>query len=513
MISDYSKILTEYIDESGIRNAILTNHSAIFYFFTQLLIHNDHKYVEVEAQVGRDAANQLLVDALVALRRQVKHGKADISILRNKVYVGKANTDLTEYLGNLYSLMYETSQYSKTYEHAREFEQNLITGKGFHHVSKLKDSVKNALYSFGCRQEQDHEEIFNESLVVLWQKLTVREIGLFFRGTPDKPANWFIYNKRYFQNSRLSTFLTGISRNLFLNRIRTGRTPDTQLGDLPLAEREHLDTGPDASENSVFTVFLFYRNFIEPRKLRVIVSFLQYDCCLEDSEVRDLLGINNARIHSCRLRSNFHSWYHQNIAYLPVVFDQAAQYLANRTAGIQRMNEKIRFILNFQKSKVRSPVDLSLFKEEFRAPSEFHLYHRIFISVFYLSSAGKASVFAGLQDEKVLRSLMGIYKRMLFTLKNLQVMLFLFNYSAEEPQDSVVKIMNAFCSELQELVRTPEYQSFIPLLTQLTQWNPRGPADLVSELYRANTALFLALSNDKNYTAMLLNHESIGKTV
>ncbi|MCU0363713.1 MAG: hypothetical protein MUE32_10175, partial [Bacteroidales bacterium] len=326
----------------------------------------------------------------------------------------------------------------------------LLIREGFEKLLEMKAKVFNTLHDIGCKVKEDKEDIFNESLIIFWNKLTNREIGIYFSGNTDKLDNCRVFNRKYYQNSRLSTYLTGIAKNLFLNKTRTidfrlMKDDVTEIEDKP---DDFSSFGGD--DNQVEIMFLYYRHYIEPRKLRTAISLLQYDCNLEDKEVRMLLGINNARIHSSRQRARFSEWYDENLENFSEILDQASDYFSGRAAKRERLNEKIRTIDLFQRKRINH-IDLNIFREEFRTRDEFQRYHKLFRLVYYFTEKGKASGLSGLQDEKLLRGMMDTYKDVVFSLPNYQAILLLLFYGAEETEDKIITLFKELGPELSEL--------------------------------------------------------------
>jgi hypothetical protein len=247
-------------------------------------------------------------------------------------------------------------------------------------------------------------------------------------------------------------------------------------------------------------MFLYYRNYVEPRKLRTVISLLQYDCNLEDREVRQLIGINNARIHSSRQRSHFMDWYEQNLNNAPAIFDASHDYFLRRENKRSRLNEKIRTIDQFDRNKINH-VDLEKFREEFRSNPEFRQHYRIFKHVYYLVSTGKQSGLSGLPDEKSLRAMMDAYKEVMFGLPNYQSVLFLLFYGADEPDETIIGLLKGLHPELAELEQDSD--PLKRLLDQLEEHQPANNQDLTNEEYASNCSLFAGLSVKDNFINMV----------
>lgn len=508
MSTSYIKLLDEFNSGADVMKAIVSNNTTIYYYITEIIIFSSNVYRNIETREGKKVAGKLLMESLIIFRRQVKFRKIGITIAREKLYIDKNKTELALYLDQLLSLTYDISNYNQVYNQSGEFEMKLTNGKGYNKILKIKGSILSSLYGFGCKNDQDKEEIFNECLIVFWQKLISNQVGFYLSGKADKPDNYHVYNKKFYQNSKLSTYLTGIAKNIFLNRIKSVKFSESFSDDVE--DKDMTDPEIHLSENSLFFMFLYYRAFIEPRKLRSVISVLQYDCSLEDKEVRQLIGINNARIHSCRLRSNFHEWYNKNLNNTHIIFDKASAYLSEREAKSKKLNEKIRIITSFQKNAITWKIDLSIFREEFRTDDDFRKFHQVFKYLFYLSYIGKPSNLAGLPDEKMLRDLMDIYKNGVFGLPGYKSLIFSFYYGSEEPEKIIISLMKNLYFELTGLDQNPD--SVKRLAIQLEGNIPFDETDLTNKIYETNCILFSHFSGEKNFLNMISKNESYQRT-
>lgn len=476
----------------------------MYYYITEMILSTSSIYRSIETREGKETALRLLTESMVIFRRQVKYDKISLSVIKETIYTDKNKTELIHHLEQLLSLNYEISNYAEGAGSSGEFERKLINGQGYHKILKLKGAIIKSLYNFGCKNEEDKEEIFNESLIVFWQKLMKNEIGFFISGKADKADNYHVYNKSFYQNSKLSTYLTGIAKNIFLNRIKSYKISEPVPDNLPSVE--FSDPAVHPSENPLLFMFLYYRAFMEPRKLRTVISILQYDCNLEDKEVRQVLGINNARIHSCRLRNNFHEWYSKNRENTHFFFDKATVYLNDRESKTNRLNEKIRAIASFRQSAMIWKVDLGIFREEFRNIDDFKKFHQVFRYLFYLSYTGKPSSLAGLPDEKLLRRLMDIFKYGLFGLPGLKSLVFLFYYGSDEPGNAIINILKDLRNELAEADQYQEGASH--LAGQLDKETPFSEPDLSNKIYETNCRLFSHFTSEKEFINLISQNET-----
>ena len=256
-----------------------------------------------------------------------------------------------------------------------------------------------------------------------------------------------------------------------------------------ITDRENFGQVYDETDNPVLLMFLYYRNFIEQRKLRAVISLLQYDCNLEDKEVRSLIGINNARIHSSRLRSRFYEWYDLNQNKFHELTDEANEYFFQRESKKEILNKKIRTVDLYRRDHI-DHIDLSIYKEEFHTIPEFTQYHEVFKYVFYFITTGKISALSGLPDEKLLKDLMGSYKNELFKLPRYQSILLLLFYGTDEAEENIINLLKDLCSELSES------EQAIDFTKQLREYGPQNRAELESEMYKANHTLFNNFSID-----------------
>ena len=499
------KMCKDFNSGNELMKAIVSHNALVYYYLSQLIILSCNEYKNLELKEGTQIADQLLADTLMVFHRQVKFNKIALDIQGDIVLVNKDKLELFDYLVKLFLLIIETSAVNPLFGQNREFEIKLAAGKEFQKIYELKDSVTNTLHTFGCKDQQDKEEIFHESLLVFWKKLTLGEIGVYFTGANQKLENCRVFNRKFYQNSKLSTFITGISKNIFLNRTRIS---DYQVsGDTTseLPELELIDQENNDSDTPALLLFLFYRRQVEERKLRAVISILQYDCNLEDKEVRFLIGINNARIHSSRLRANFFEWYNLNKTNSADLLDTANDYLVQRELKKEKLNTKIRTIDLFQRDSLDF-LDLNFFKEEFQTVPEFKQFYRIFKYVFYFTATGKPSALSGLPDEKMMRSLMEIYKDELFSLKKLYAILLLLYYGSDEPGETIISLLYSLKQELQQLDIPAE--SAGELAQQLLEQTPQDETALINEIYNANRGLFIQLSAKKTFVTMIYENES-----
>jgi hypothetical protein len=508
MSMSYARLLNDFTSGTDIMNAIVSNNASIYYYIAEIMIFGSDTYRNTENRAGRQVAEKLLLESLIILRRQLKYGKLALTIERDVIYTDRNKTELIHHLDQLLMLNYEIGHYNQVHNQSGDFERKLINGQGYHKILKLKGAIIRSLYSFGCKNDDDKEEIFNECLVVFWQKLICNQVGFYVSGKTDKPDNYHVYNKKFYQNSKLSTYLTGIAKNIFMNRIKSVKITEPVSADLP--DKDMGNPEIHLSENPLIFMFLYYRVFVEPRKLRTVISILQYDCNLEDKEVRQLIGINNARIHSCRLRCNFHEWYSKNLNFSHVIFDKASGYLEDRESKTVKLNEKIRVISSYRESANLWKVDLGIFREEFRTNDDFKRFHQVFRYLVYLSYTGKSANLAGLPDEKLLRDMMGIYKNGLSLLPGYKSLIFLFYYGSEEPGNIIINLLNNLSNELAGLDQNPE--AVRHLVSQLENNSPSDASDLTNKIYETNCTLFSHFSGEKDFLNMIKENESCQRT-
>ncbi len=503
----YEKICKEYNSADDLMKAIVLNKTMVYYFLIQVLVLGNDTYKNIEINKGKDNADQLLTDTLMVFRRQVKDEKVVLQVHGGKVFVKKDNLELFDYLANLISLVMETSPCSVFYDKCIEFETKLISGQGFSKIYDLKETIFGALQSFGCRESEDKEEIFDESLLVFWKKLQQAEVGIYFTANYPKLENCRVFNRKYYQNSKLSTFLSGIAKNIFLNRTRTSEFQVSRNSTVEITDQDEAITGNSELETPALFLFLYYRNMVEERKLRTVISLLQYDCNLEDKEVRQLIGISNTRIHSSRLRSHFFDWYQDNLHQIPELLDAAHDYLAKRELKKENLNAKIRTIDLYRRASLNY-IDLNIFREEFRSIPEFRQHYLIFNHVYYFISAGKPSALAGLPGEKTMRALLEIYKTRLFDLPQNQALLLLLFYGSDEPAEIIVNLLNCLEQELLQLEPNSESIGNGKGLT-LKNAVPSDKDTLKDEIYKTNKKLYSNLEADNIFTKMILENETI----
>lgn len=504
MNSVYRKILDHFGTEEEIMNAITTNNTLVYYLLSRLMIAESSTYIEVETRVGRNAADRLLAECLIVFRRQVKYRKSEIRLARNSITVGKSYSDLSEYLKNLLKLVYETSELSPAYLRAVEFGKKLVKGQGFEKFYELKEMVEHTLHGCGCTNHQDKEEVFSESLLVLWKKLQEGEAGIFFPDNSTSPDQCRIYNRKFYQHSKIGTFLAGIARNLFMNLTRNTEYMASRNYTVEIDESREQEPILDEEDNIVLVLFIYYRIFIEPRKLRTTISLLQYDCNLEDKEVQKLTGISNTRIHSSRLRGHFYDWYQQNLANISQFMDASHEYFRKREEKKEKLNEKI-ITIDFYQKKIIRTIALEMFREEFACMTEFTQFNPVFKQGYYFFSTGKPSALAGLPDEKHLRELMESFKNGLYQIRSIQAILLLLYYGSDEPADSIIRLLKSLRSELKEPDQNTEASS--DLAKQLESINLDGESALIRELYTSNKSLYMNLSLQPHFKTLISTHE------
>ena len=508
MKSYYQEILYHFHDNVGFSEAVVSNKPLVYYYLTHILIQNSTTFNNIEIKEGKEKADQLLIIMFIVFRRNVKHGKITIICDRHVVSVGnngiKNLVELKDYLVNLFFLIFETSPMNPSYLQSQEFEKKLIQGREFQKLYECKNAVIHTLHGFGCLFAEEKEEIFNESLLVFWKKLVNGEIGIYFSGNKKNLDSYRVFNRKYYQSSKLNTFLTGISANLFRNRMRTSEYNlfKNSTSEIP----ELIDPGMFNTELDypILTLFLYYRNFIEKRKIRSLISMLQYDCNLEDKEVRMLTGLNNTRFHSCRLRNHFHQWYYENVNRIPELLDTAHVYFLKRESMKEKLNEKIRMIDLFQRNVLKT-VDLEIFTEEFRSMTEFSRNHMIFKYVFYFASAGKLSALNGIPDEKLMKTLMEIYKKELFNLQEYQAILILLYYVSNEPCEIIITLLKNICAEWSGPYQYPTQLNKMAL--QLLEPFHKDHNSLTNLIYKTNGCLFQSFSSEKIFLNAIHNIE------
>jgi len=504
MNSYYHKICKDFNSGNDLMKAIVSNRAIVYYYLSQLIILYSDAYKNIGVKEGKQAADQLLTETLLVFHRQVKNNKIELRIKDERIFTNKENLELFDYLSNLFSLIIETSPVNPNHNQNQEFEQKLVCGQGFRKIYEIKESILNTLHTFGCKDQQDKEEIFDESLLVFWKKLTQGEVGVYFTGNNQKLENCRVFNRKFYQSSKLGTFLTGISKNIFLNKTRTTDYQTFRNKTTEISEQDNIEPVSSGSDAPALTLFLFYRILVEERRLRTIISILQYDCNLEDKEVQQLIGINNTRIHSSRLRAHFSEWYQKNILKIPELLDAAHDYLIKRESKKEKLNEKISTIDLYRRDSLGF-LDLKIFHEEFHSIPEFRQYYRIFKYVFYFTAVGKPSALAGLPDEKMMRTLMEIYKVGLYTLPKYQAILLLLYYGSDEPGEIIINLMKSLHQEL--LQQDTATESIAELTRQLQENTPDDYSSLKNEIYETNKVLFNRFSTDKNFTNLIYENE------
>jgi DNA-directed RNA polymerase specialized sigma24 family protein len=464
---------------------------------------NSTTYEALEKKEGKAIAGQILTDTLIAFRRLLKYKKFDIKLTKGKLYIkNKAQVELSEYLIHLFLLIFNTGKSNPAYTKSREFEKKLMDGQGFTDLYELKEPILKTLYNFGCKQQQDREDIFQESLLKFWEKLINSELGVYFTGDTDRLDNCYVYNCKFYQNSKIHTFLTGICKNLFMNRTRTTDFNLTSTETLELPERGSDDQLNLENESPTFLKFLYYRNFVEQRTLRAVISVLQHDCNLEEKEVCTLIGINNARIHSCRLKNHFYEWYGQNKNL--EIADKANDYFIKREAKKEKLNKKIRTIDLYHRKHVNH-IDLETYKEEFRTIPEFTRYNPIFRYVFYFTSVGKFSALTGLPDSGEMKKLMGSFKNELNKLYNYRQILLLLFYGSNEPEEIILTLLKNLYSEL----AVTDINADSNFIQQLGENLLQNKEVMVEELYETNHILFTNFSVEENFLNLITRNETL----
>ncbi|MCD4698862.1 MAG: hypothetical protein K8S16_21735 [Bacteroidales bacterium] len=501
----YNQILKSFSSDKDIIKAIVSNNALIYYYTSQMVIYNSNTYRNIEIRKGKKTANRILTDSLIVFRRQVKYEKVGVMIKGKKIFINNiSGPELSDYLITLFLLIFETGNLNPAHRQSEEFEKKLIDGKGFERLYELKNSILSSLRNFGCKQQQDQEDIFQESLLVFWKKIINGEFGIYFSGSKDNIENCQVYNCKYYQNSKLNTLLTGIARNLFLNRTRSAeyKTSSDLEPDIVLEKKYEI---PEMeNESPILLMFYYYRYFVEKRKIRALISILQHDCNLEEKEIRNILGVNNARIHSSRLKAHFYQWHEQNENKSQEIADQANEYFTKRESKNEKLNEKIRTIDLYHRNQVNH-IDLDVYREEFKTLSEFTLYDLIFKQTFYFTSIGKYSVLTGLPDEELLRESMAAYKRELYQINNIRVIFFLLFYGSDEPDQIIIELVNDLYSELKGSGQCFNLTS--KLTEQLNEFYSLDQSVLTNELYQTNSHLFDILSKENSFTKLTTQNE------
>lgn len=497
----YQEILNAFHDDEEIKKAVLSHNALIYKYLTWIMMQNSLPYRSIKLKEGKETADRLLRDCLVIFRRQVNHDYYKILIKKEKIINGNSNSELVDHLVSLFKLMEEISPLNPFHEAAEKYEKEMVEGRGLLALELCRPLVYSALHKAGCTNQEDKEDIFTDARMIFWQKLKNNETGLFLTGQSNDISNCHVYNKSLFQNSKLCTFLAGISINLFLNLTRTSefRISKKDLSHVPDTVSD--DQVSEDNARQLKMLYNYYRNCVEPRKIRTIISMLQYDCDLEEKEVKGLLGINNARFHSSRLRENFVKWQKDPRNRQSAIIDASNEYLTKKESQDKKLNEKLLIIDRFERGQ-SNHVDLNKFREEFRSHNEFHKYRRLFMISYYLVSQGKASRFTGLLDEMELRMMMGSYKNIILELEHLQALLIFLFYAAEEPEESIIGLLLGLHSELPRLDPKPDFLK--KLIDQMNDHVPSDPSQLADELYASNGNLFMLMSED-NYFINFVN--------
>lgn len=507
MVKSYQKIIENFNDASEIKEAIISNNEKMYYYLAQFLILSNI-FKKFEKKHGTTNAKKFTSATLIALQRIVKDSNSNLILQRDKLFIvfdgSKTNIELFEYLKKIFFLMPEIGSINSTFNDSKEFEDKLRNGQGIKKLYNLQDIVFSTLSKYGCKIREDKEEIFNEALIVFWKKITNREVGIYFTNKNLKLNYCYVYNRKFYHTSLLSTYIAGIAKNIFLNRTKTVEFEVSKNKTSEIKDSDYFEDDKNDFNDSILLLFMFYRIFIEKRKIRVITSLLQYECQLEDKEVKHILGINNARYHSCRLRSHFNQWYNQNLINVPDLLDEAQDYLSRRELKSNHLNKKIRTINLYQRNLINN-IDLNDYSEEFQSETDFSQYYLIFKYIFYFTNNGRASMFAGLPDEEALRKLMKIYKTRLFELYKVQVLTYLLYYGSYEPNDVISSLINKLLGELKELNQKEELND--DLTSQLIKFNSSDIDGLYKEIYNTNCNLFDGLSNEDKFINIINDNE------
>lgn len=486
MHSLYTELLQVYPNADGLYEAILSGNEHVYRLLTGYIIQHSKVYKEIVETKGKSGSRMVVSDTLTILRRQVKAGVARLYLNHGKLFLGK--TDLLLHIDRLLLLFRETGPLSEIKPEMGEAELNLINGYGFRTILRLKPGIMRTLANFGCHSQSEREEIFSESLIILWKKLVNNEIGIIQRNSQNHADRYQVYHKRYFQHSNLNTFLTGIVRFLFMNRCRSRKRRFTDITD-NISEPVNLpDTGSDVEPVAV--LYRLYRIFYKPRRLRTLISLLQYDCGLEEGEVCRITGHNNCRIHSYRLRRNFHLWYRTNIGNLHRVTDAAYDYHKKCEAKLRFFNRKIRVLIS-GKDDPGQDIPMDIFREEFTDNIDFQAYRQEILDILYLVQAGKAGSLKGIPDEAALRRKMSSFRQLLRTLEPHHEVMYLLYYGSDEPPETIVNLLKELAVELAK--EDPEERGVFNCGIHLNNI-PSDTEELTNRLRIINTYFFSTLS-------------------
>lgn len=417
-------------------------------------------------------AYDLLTETLIAFRRQLKSGKATIQFQKQLILVNNKQ-EISEYLKRIFTLMAEEKADT-------EFQNKVDENATFIEVYHLKDKVMNTLGTIGLQLKVDPEEVFQESILRLWDKISHNEIRI-IKNKLDQPVNdWVVYNRFDYSNSRLSTYLVAIAKNLVYNNYRFQKLRNSESIEIIENRSAEVETNPDS--DPILLCYKYFRVFYEDRKLRSIISILHYDCGLEEKEVCHLLKINNARIHNSRLKSDFNDWYCHFLKNYAKYFLELNHYAREIESKEHKLNQKLMAITQFISRK--SDVDLNIFKEEFRSQEEFRGMGIVFRNVLYLVSLGKASNISGLPEEPLLREKHASLKSSLFNLEKVEVILYLLFYASMEPEYGIQQLLIALKEEMTGIENDLNFRFLLK------------PSDLKNDMYSVNQRLFGLLDKE-----------------
>lgn len=473
-------LLHDFAGKTELEDAIVRNHPTLYIHLAKGIMDTE-VYTDFKREEGRIAAYRMLTETLIVFRRQIKHSKAEITIQGSLISVNKHH-ELKSYLIELFLLMIRVGGISKYLEIHKKPDFD------FRVVYQLKDKVVNTLFSLRLSSEFNADEVFQDTVITLWEKIHQNEIGLFQKADSFHLDNWYAFNRKFFHYSKLSTFLTGIARNIILQGDRYKKTRKSES----IGELEHSLSDPEtiAAPDPILKMYTYFRVFVEERKLRSVVSILHYDCGLEEKEVCTILGLKNARMHNARLKNNFNTWCASQSSGIPDFFEAGEGYLSECYQKEAMLNAKYRILNSSDYHLPVGSVELSAFSEEFRSTHEFLDSYLILKNILYLLSKGKPSNLAGLPNEEPLRKSLSILKSGILTLEMRDAILYLFFYSSCEPPSVIKMLMNTLKAELSE-----SDKSFLPdRFPEVTQ--------VKNDLYTINHLLFKLLNQNRFFTQM-----------